>query len=176
MQETAINWTDLTWNPASGCTKVSAECKHCYAETLAENKPHKLDEPRRVRRPSLIFTNSMSDMFHADIPDSYRDQVFAAIERSPHHRYQMLTKRPERAAAYFRMRKVPDCVWLGVTVGIQETVERVDIQLPGRIAMVSRHPSPPSSTAAAARRRRSKSRTLRQACTPSTFGSRRIGP
>lgn len=142
MNNTKINWTELTWNPASGCTKVSAECKHCYAETLAENrrgtaafpvgfdvveKPWKLKEPARVKRPSLIFTNSMTDMFHDEISDSYRDEIVAAMLRSPQHRYQVLTKRPETAARYFRGRPVPSCLWLGVTVGVRSSLDRVEV-------------------------------------------------
>jgi len=142
MNKTEINWTDLTWNPASGCTKISAECKYCYAETLAENKrgtaafpfgfsmtlrPHKLAEPARVKTPSLVFTNSMSDLFHDEIPDSYRERCFAAMEDAPHHRYQVLTKRPEKAAEWFSTRRVPDCVWLGVTIGVRDTAWRADV-------------------------------------------------
>lgn len=157
MNETEINWTELTWNPASGCTKVSAECKYCYAQTLAENKrgtrafpngfdmtirPWKLDEPRRVKRPSLIFTNSMTDMFHAQIPDEYRDQICDVIEQYPQHRYQVLTKRPEVAARYFQRRPVPDSLWLGVTCGIDETLGRVDIlrTIDARVRFVSAEP------------------------------------
>lgn len=142
MNKTEINWTDLTWNPASGCKAVSAGCKYCYAESLAENKrgsrafpngfeltirPHKLDEPRRVREPSLIFTNSMSDLFLDEIPDDYRDQCFAVMAREDRHRYQVLTKRPEAAARYFSTRAVPRSVWLGVTVEHQLTADRIAI-------------------------------------------------
>lgn len=142
MNRTEINWSELTWNPASGCTKVSAECKHCYAETLAEakrgtpafprgfdvvEKPWKLAEPGRIKRPSLIFTNSMTDMFHEAISDAYRHRMFDAIEAAPQHRYQVLTKRPERARDFFRSRKVPASVWLGVTVGVRATVQRLDV-------------------------------------------------
>lgn len=122
MQETEINWTELTWGAVSGCSVVSTECKHCYAETLAEQRrgtrafpngfditmrPWKLAEPQRVKKPSLIFCNSTSDWFHEGIPDSYLDQLMGAIEAAPQHRYQVLTKRPERARDYFRGRKVP---------------------------------------------------------------------
>lgn len=132
MQETKINWTGLTWGAVSGCDVIAPECKFCYAKTLAENRrgtpafpkgfditmrPHKLGEPKKIKAPSLIFCNSTSDWFHDDIPDSYRDQMFAAIEETPRHRYQILTKRAKRARAYFRTRKVPRSVWLGVTVG-----------------------------------------------------------
>lgn len=142
MNNTEINWTEHTWNPMSGCTKITAGCKHCYAETLAENKrgtkafpngfdltfrPHKLDEPRRLKRPSLIFTNSMSDFFHADVPDEYRDRICDAIEASPQHRYQVLTKRPENAARYAKRRRLPRSIWLGTTIEHQATTYRADI-------------------------------------------------
>jgi len=141
MQETEILWTELTWGAVSGCSKVSAGCKHCYAERLTEDKrgttafpngfditmrPWKLDEPSRIKNPSLIFCNSTSDWFHKQIPDSYRDQMFDAIRSTPRHRYQLLTKRPELAARYFATRAVPDCVWLGVTIEHQLTAHRLD--------------------------------------------------
>jgi protein gp37 len=141
MNETEILWTELTWNPASGCTKISAGCKYCYAENLAENKrgtlafpvgfdivckPHKLGEPSKVKRPSLIFTNSMTDMFHEKIPDEYRDRIIEAMKAAPQHRYQVLTKRPEVAERYFSTRRVPDCMWLGVTVEHQLTAHRIE--------------------------------------------------
>ena len=142
MQETKINWTDSTWNPLSGCQAVSAGCKYCYAESLAENKrgtaafpngfeltlrPWKLNEPRRLKQPSLVFTNSMSDLFQKEVPDDYRDKVFATIQAFPQHRFQVLTKRPEIARDYFRARDVPSNVWLGTTIEHQLTVKRADI-------------------------------------------------
>lgn len=141
MNETKINWTEHTWNPASGCSRVSKACERCYAETIAENKrgtasfpkgfdvmmrPWKLEEPRRIHRPSLIFTNSMTDMFHADITDDYRDKICDVMRRYPQHRYQVLTKRTARAEKYFRTRKVPDSMWMGTTVEYDETFWRID--------------------------------------------------
>lgn len=134
MNETMISWTELTWNPMSGCRAVTEECRHCYAETLAENKrgtrafpngfdltlrPHKLAEPSRVKRPSLIFCNSMSDPGLAELPDEYRSRIFDAIEATPRHRYQVLTKRPDVLLDWFTRagRRVPECVWIGVTIG-----------------------------------------------------------
>ncbi len=157
MQATEINWTELSWNPVSGCTKISAGCKHCYAHRLAEQKrgtaafpngfdltfrPHKLSEPRRLKEPSLIFVNSMSDPFHEKIPDEYRDEIFEAIRRSPQHRYQMLTKRPQEAARYFATRAIPSCVWLGVTVEHADTLWRLDVLrgLKARVRFVSMEP------------------------------------
>jgi protein gp37 len=157
MNATEIKWTELTWNPASGCTKISPGCAYCYAHTLAENKrgthafpvgfdvvekPHKLVEPARLKKPSLIFTNSMTDCFHASISDNYRDRIFSAIESAPKHRYQLLTKRPEVALRYFSTRKVPDCVWLGVTIENQAYTGRADIlrQINARVRFVSMEP------------------------------------
>lgn len=141
MQITKINWTDRTWGPASGCDKITPECDHCYAFTLAERRrgtpafphgfdvmvrPWKLNEPFHVEVPSLIFTNSMTDMFHPSITDEYRDACFEVMRRADWHRYQVLTKRPKTAVQYFRTRRVPDSVWLGVTVGVRDTLSRID--------------------------------------------------
>jgi protein gp37 len=141
MNVTEINWTELTWNPASGCTKISPGCKYCYAETIAEGKrgtlafpvgfdvvekPKKLGEPAKVKRPSLIFTNSMSDFFHEQISDAYRERMLEAMEAAPQHRYQVLTKRPEIAARFFRARKAPACMWLGVTIESQSYAHRLE--------------------------------------------------
>ena len=115
MNKTAIEWTTVTWNPASGCEKVSEECKFCYAETLSENKrgtaafprgfeltirPHKLKEPYSLKAPSYVFVNSMSDLFWEKIPEDYRDQVVDVIEDTPQHQYQVLTKRPHLMLEY----------------------------------------------------------------------------
>jgi len=157
MQATEINWTELSWNPVSGCNKITAGCKYCYAHALAEQKrgtaafpngfdltirPHKLSEPRKLKQPSLIFVNSMSDPFHERIPDDYRDEIFDAISRSPQHRYQMLTKRPQEAARYLATREVPSCVWLGVTVEHADTLWRLDVLrgLKARVRFVSMEP------------------------------------
>lgn len=112
-QQSTIEWTDATWNPVRGCTKVSAGCRHCYAETLAERfrgvpghpfefgfdlqlVPHKLTEPLRWAQPRMIFVNSMSDLFHEDIPLSYIESVVRVMEAANWHTFQILTKRAER--------------------------------------------------------------------------------
>jgi len=130
MNKTEIVWTALTWNPCSGCVPVSPGCKFCYARKLAEDKrgtlafphgfdivmkPHKLDEPRRLKGSQLIFVNSMSDLFLDEITDEYRDRVLTVIRECPRHTFQTLTKRPNRAAEYCRSRKLPANLWLGVT-------------------------------------------------------------
>lgn len=159
MNETAIRWTTLTWNPASGCKKVSPGCKHCYAETLAENKrgtpafpkgfdltlrPHKLDEPYRVKDPSLIFVNSMSDLFWEEIDDAYRDKVVDVIANTPQHEYQVLTKRHENLLRYSKRRKLPPNFWAGVTVENQEWLEKraaALLQVDAEIRFLSMEPA-----------------------------------
>lgn len=128
-----IEWTDHTWNPVTGCTKISPGCKHCYAETLAKRLqrmgvngyengfgitllPDRLDTPRKRKKPTIWFVNSMSDLFHPKIPFEFIDKVFATIEATPQHRYQILTKRPERMEMYFAKRNAPPNAWLGTSV------------------------------------------------------------
>jgi protein gp37 len=135
--KSTIEWTDATWNPVRGCTKISPGCKHCYAETFAERfrgvpghayelgfdlrlAPHKLDEPRGWKRPRMIFVNSMSDLFHDDVPDSYIAEVCAVMERASHHTYQVLTKRSERMRDLLKgpLRRFASLshIWWGVSV------------------------------------------------------------
>jgi protein gp37 len=130
-----IEWTEQTWNPTTGCTKISPGCKHCYAETMArrlqamgvkgyENGfklnilPERLAEPLNRRKPTTYFVNSMSDLFHSDISFGFLDQVFDVIRRTPQHTYQILTKRAARMRKYFipGERLIPGNVWLGVSV------------------------------------------------------------
>ena len=128
-----IEWTEQTWNPVTGCTKVSPGCKHCYAETMAvrlqamgasgyENgfaltlMPDRLEQPITRKKPTVYFVNSMSDLFHESVPFEYIDRVFNTIRITPQHTYQVLTKRAVRMAEYFESRKVPDNAWIGVSV------------------------------------------------------------
>jgi protein gp37 len=140
----SIEWTEQTWNPTVGCTKISPGCKHCYAEGMAhrlkamgtpgyENGfsltllPSRLQDPLRRKRPTTYFVNSMSDLFHDRVPDAYIEQVFDVIARTPNHTYQILTKRAPRMARYFRKRVVPANAWLGVSVEDRKYgVPRVD--------------------------------------------------
>jgi protein gp37 len=136
MQTTSIAWTEATWNPVTGCTRVSPGCDHCYAEAFAERwrdvpghayehgfdlqlRPERLEQPLRWRRPRLIFVNSMSDLFHADVPESFFHDVALAIRRAHWHTYQVLTKRAERmerlVTSLFPHGMGPN-VWLGVSV------------------------------------------------------------
>lgn len=139
-----IEWTEATWNPATGCTKVSAGCKHCYAETMAKRlkamgtpgyengfklalHPARLNEPLRRRSPTTYFVNSMSDLFHDKVPDVFLEQVFQVISATPQHTYQILTKRAERLPVYFSTRRVPPNAWLGVSVeNKRHGVPRID--------------------------------------------------
>lgn len=139
-----IEWTEQTWNPVVGCTKISAGCKHCYAETLArrlramgtpgyENgfaltlRPERLEEPLQRKKPTVYFVNSMSDLFHDKVPDEYIEKVLGVIVRTPHHSYQILTKRAARMARFFQNRAVPGNVWLGVSVeNRRHGVPRID--------------------------------------------------
>jgi len=133
MAESSIEWTEHTWNPVTGCTKLSPGCKHCYAETMTrrltamgaagyENgfaltlHPERLEQPLRRKAATTYFVNSMSDLFHEDVPDDFIERVLAVCERTPQHTYQVLTKRAERLPAFFSGRKCPTNVWLGVSV------------------------------------------------------------
>ncbi|MBN2285192.1 MAG: phage Gp37/Gp68 family protein [Tissierellales bacterium] len=128
-----IEWTEMTWNPTTGCTKISSGCKHCYAEAMArrlkamgvrgyENgfkltlQPHRINEPFIRKKPTMYFVNSMSDFFHENIPDYYIEKILNVINLTPRHTYQILTKRSERMHDFFKNRKIPYNVWLGVTI------------------------------------------------------------
>lgn len=128
-----IEWTEKTWNPIVGCTKISPGCKHCYAEGMAkrlqamkahgyENAfqltllPYRLNEPLLRKTPSTYFVNSMSDLFHENVPFEYIEQVFDTIRQAHWHTFQILTKRAERMAEFFRGRTVPKNAWMGVSV------------------------------------------------------------
>lgn len=132
---TTIEWTEQTWNPTTGCTKVSPGCKHCYAEVMANRlqamgangyqngfelslMPERLNEPLRRKKPTVYFVNSMSDLFHEEISFEFLDRVFDVIRKTPQHTYQILTKRSGVMLDYFSSssRVPPKNVWLGVSV------------------------------------------------------------
>ncbi len=144
--QTAIEWTDATWNPVSGCTKVGRGCDHCYAERLAERfrgtpghpfehgfdltlRPHKLSEPLAWRRPRRIFVNSMSDLFHKDIPREFLDRVFDTMEQARWHNFQVLTKRSSLMRSYVNRRYVsgsaPAHIWVGVSIEDRRSIGRL---------------------------------------------------
>jgi protein gp37 len=132
--KSSIEWTENTWNPVVGCTKLSAGCKNCYAEVMARRLqamgvkgyeqgfrkvrvlPDRLQEPLKRLKPTVYFVNSMSDLFHTQIPDSFIDQVFDTMERAHWHTFQVLTKRAERIEQYTQRRPAPPNVWIGVSV------------------------------------------------------------
>jgi protein gp37 len=139
----AIEWTDATWNPVRGCTKVSPGCKHCYAETFAERfrgvpghpfgqgfdlrlVPEALGLPLRWRAGRRIFVNSMSDLFHEAVPSEFIGQVFAVMAKASQHRFQILTKRSARMAEVVAGLGVPRNVWLGVSVESEPYAVRID--------------------------------------------------
>ena len=133
MNKTNIEWTEESWNPTTGCTKVSAGCKYCYAEVMAKRlqamrkkgyengfeftlMPERLEQPLKKKKPTKFFVNSMSDLFHEQMPDAFLDKIFKVIKQTPQHVYQILTKREYRMAEYLFNKIPPTNVWLGVTV------------------------------------------------------------
>ncbi len=144
MAASKIEWTDATWNPVTGCNKISPGCKHCYAERLSKRlkatgmekyrngfavtlHPATLDIPLRWRKPRSIFVNSMSDLFHVDVPDEFIAQVFGVMTRAHWHRYQVLTKRPERVASLNAVLPWPSQIWMGASVESQDYIHRIDL-------------------------------------------------
>ena len=141
MAETsAIEWTDATWNPVTGCTKVSPGCKFCYAERVTERwgrrkftdivlHPDRLELPLRWRAPRRIFVNSMSDLFHERVPFEFIDQAFQVMARADRHIFQVLTKRADRMLQWFRERggaSLPAHIWMDVSVELASYLWRID--------------------------------------------------
>lgn len=145
-QLSTIEWTDATWNPVTGCDKISPGCDHCYAENFAERfrgvsghpyqqgfdltlRPDRLSQPLGWKRSRTIFVNSMSDLFHKDVPFSYIDQVFDTMESADWHRFQVLTKRSSILRDYISRRYgtkfAPIHIWLGVSVENKQSLSRV---------------------------------------------------
>ena len=139
-----IEWTEATWNPVTGCDQISPGCAHCYAKAFAERWrgipghpyeqgfdlrpwPSRLGRPLSWRRPRLIFVNSMSDLFHEAVPDDFIGQVFDAMAAADHHRYQVLTKRPDRALTLAHDLAWPDHIWMGVSIENRRFVHRADV-------------------------------------------------
>lgn len=144
MSISKIEWTEETWNPTTGCNKVSSGCKNCYAETMAirlqamgtsgyENgfeftvMPERLEQPFKRKKPTKYFVNSMSDLFHEKMPIEYLDKVIDVIDKTPQHIYQILTKREDAMYEYFSKRAIPKNIWLGVTVeNVKQGLPRID--------------------------------------------------
>lgn len=159
--QSAIEWTDATWNPVTGCSKVSPGCAHCYAETLAlrfgwspkpwtpDNAaanvilhPERMNLPRRWRTGRRIFVNSMSDMFHELVPEAYVRDVFEVMASCPQHQFQVLTKRHERLAELAPRLPWPDNVWIGVTIENDRWALRADALrgIPAAVRFISAEP------------------------------------
>jgi protein gp37 len=160
---TAIEWTDATWKPVTGCSKVSAGCDNCYAETLslrfgwskkpwstenaAENvvlHPERLSKPLSWRKPSMVFVNSMSDLFHERVPDDYIRRVFDVMAEAERHTFQVLTKRPDRMAEWtqtFQPEPLPN-VWLGTSIESWRFSHRADQlrRAPAAVRFISAEP------------------------------------
>ena len=154
-----IEWTNKTWNPITGCSKVSEGCRNCYAEIMARRlcamgqKKYKngfsvsmhedmLNEPFLWKKPCSVFVCSMADIFHKEVSFEFIDKIMDTIEKTPQHNYQILTKRTERMTKYFENRKIPQNVWLGTTVENKSVKKRIDVlrQLPSTIRFLSFEP------------------------------------
>jgi protein gp37 len=139
-----IEWTETTWNPVTGCTKVSAGCKNCYAERMARRlkamgqpnyvngfeltvHPHMLDRPITWKKPQMIFVNSMSDLFHVDVPTDFIQDVFDVMRQASWHTFQVLTKRAERLLDLDERLRWPPNVWMGVSVETCNYTERIGL-------------------------------------------------
>lgn len=158
-QGSSIEWTQATWNPVTGCDKISPGCKFCYAEVMARRlkamgqanykngfeltlQPHMLELPLTWKKPKTIFVNSMSDLFHKDVPLDYVQQVFAVMRKASWHQFQVLTKRSDRLAELASQIEWPKNVWMGVSVESQEYVGRIDHlrQVPAHVRFLSLEP------------------------------------
>lgn len=159
-QRSGIEWTDVTWNPVTGCTRVSKGCDNCYAATLSNRLlrtaylsrlpvvdtditrrdpfavrlwPERLDAPLRWQKPHVVFVNSMSDVFHADVPESFTRRMFEVMLEASWHTFQVLTKRPARALRFWQRNRdlfdgdqIPPHIWVGTSVENDEAVYRID--------------------------------------------------
>ncbi|MBL8524167.1 MAG: phage Gp37/Gp68 family protein [Betaproteobacteria bacterium] len=154
-----IEWTEMTWNPVTGCVKISQGCKNCYAERMAHRlelmgcKRYQnrfeptlhydlIDAPRKWKKPRTIFVNSMSDLFQEAVPLSFIQDVFSTMAACPQHVFQVLTKRGERLAELAKHLPWPDNVWMGVSVEDQRVVDRIEFlrQTPAKIKFLSCEP------------------------------------
>ncbi|HEY8810480.1 MAG TPA: phage Gp37/Gp68 family protein [Solirubrobacterales bacterium] len=157
--QSAIEWTEATWNPVTGCDQVSPGCAHCYAKTFAERWtgipghpyeqgfrlrlwPERLQHPLKWKRPRRIFVNSMSDLFHECVPDEFVADVFEVMERADHHVFQILTKREERLLDLAPDLPWPSNVWMGVSIENRRFVHRADAlrEVPAEVRFISAEP------------------------------------
>jgi protein gp37 len=143
MAKSSIEWTETTWNPTTGCTKISAGCKNCYAAVLAKRlqamgqkkyrnafeltvHPDTLKDPYTWKKPRVVFVNSMSDLFHKDVPIYFIQQVFEVMNNTPQHTYQVLTKRSKRLLELSPILNWTSNIWMGVSVEDYRVVELID--------------------------------------------------
>lgn len=144
MGQSSIEWTEQTWNPVTGCTKVSPGCKFCYAEKFAQRlksmgvknyrngfkltlHPHMLDKPLEWKKPSVIFVNSMSDLFHKDVPEDFIIAVFKIMNEASWHQFQVLTKRPDRVLEMNKKLRWTSNIWMGTSVENSDYLRRIDL-------------------------------------------------
>ncbi|HEX8278975.1 MAG TPA: phage Gp37/Gp68 family protein [Segetibacter sp.] len=144
MAQSSIEWTEMTWNPSTGCSKISAGCKHCYAEVMTRRlkameiekykdgfkvRVHEdaLSVPFSWKKPKVVFVNSMSDLFHPEVSFSFIEKVFEVMNNTPHHTYQVLTKRAERLYELHSLLNWTANIWMGVSVENEEVVNRIDL-------------------------------------------------
>lgn len=158
-QQSTIEWTEATWNPVTGCTEVSPGCAHCYAKTFAERfrgvpghpyergfdlqlRPERLQQPLEWKKPKVIFVNSMSDLFHENVPLDFIQQVFATMEQAHWHTFQVLTKRSQRLRDLAPSLPWPQNAWMGVSVEYQRWTTRIDDlrDTPARVKFLSCEP------------------------------------
>lgn len=158
-QASRIEWTEATWNPVTGCTQVSPGCAHCYAKTFAERWrgipdhpyeqgfdlrlwPKRLDVPLRWRKPKTIFVNSMSDLFHEDVPDDFIAAVFSTMRQAHWHTFQVLTKRQSRLEELAPALDWPPNVWMGVSIENRRFIHRADSlrHVPAAVRFISAEP------------------------------------
>ncbi len=143
MRTTKIEWTESTWNPTTGCTKISSGCTNCYAERMAKRlramgtekyingfeltqHPEVLEEPYSWRNPQTVFVNSMSDLFHENMPFEYIQKVFKVMSENSRHTFQVLTKRAEILQEYSKYLKWSNNIWMGVSIESQQYISRID--------------------------------------------------
>lgn len=143
MAQSSIEWTEMTWNPTTGCNKLTTGCKFCYAEIMSrrlkamgvdkyENNfkltihPDALEIPYTWKKPKVVFVNSMSDLFHKDVPLSYIKRVFKVMNETPQHTYQVLTKRGDVLAKYDHLLNWTPNIWMGVSVENESVQDRID--------------------------------------------------
>lgn len=143
MAQSSIEWTEMTWNPTTGCNKVSAGCKYCYAEVMTRRleamgiekykdgfavRTHEdsLDVPYSWKKPKVVFVNSMSDLFHPEVSFEFIERVFAVMNKTPQHTYQVLTKRAERLFEVHHKLNWTNNIWMGVSVENEKVIDRIE--------------------------------------------------